>query len=64
MDMTIPPLKIKILLESNPPKSRILVRILAVPDAARGVPCGGCRPLVARHHAVAARSDEIWRELI
>ena len=30
MDMRIPPLKIKILLESNPPKSRILVRRLAV----------------------------------
>ena len=30
MDMRIPPLKIKILLESNPLKSRILVRRLAV----------------------------------
>ena len=29
--MRIPPLRIKILLESNPPKSRILVRRLAVP---------------------------------
>ena len=31
MDIRIPPLKIKILLESNPLKSRILVRRLAVP---------------------------------
>ena len=30
MDMRIPPLKIKILLESNPLKSRILVQRLAV----------------------------------
>ena len=30
MDMRIPPLKIKILLEPNPPRSRILVRRLAV----------------------------------
>ena len=30
MDMRIPPLKIKILLESNPLKPRILVRRLAV----------------------------------
>ena len=30
MDMRIPPLKIKILLGSNPLKSRILVRRLAV----------------------------------
>ena len=30
MDMRIPPLKIKIMLESNPLKSRILVRRLAV----------------------------------
>ena len=30
MDMIIPPLKIKILLESNPLKYRILVRRLAV----------------------------------
>ena len=30
MDVRIPPLKIKILLESNPPKSRILVGRLAV----------------------------------
>ena len=31
MDMRIPPLKIQIMLESNPLKSRILVRRLAVP---------------------------------
>ena len=31
MDMSIPPLTSKILLESNPPKSSILVRSLAVP---------------------------------
>ena len=30
MDMRIPPFNIKIMLESNPPKSRILVRRLAV----------------------------------
>ena len=30
MDMRIPPLELKILLGSSPPKSRILVRILAV----------------------------------
>ena len=30
MDMRIPPFEIKILLESNPLKSRILVRVLAV----------------------------------
>ena len=30
MDMIIPPLKLKIMLESNPLKSRILVRRLAV----------------------------------
>ena len=30
MDMRIPPLKIEILLESNPLKSRILVRRLAI----------------------------------
>ena len=30
MDMRIPPLKIKIMLESNPLKSRILVQRLAV----------------------------------
>ena len=30
MDMSIPPLKIKIMLESNPPKSRILVQRLSV----------------------------------
>ena len=32
MDMRIPHLNIKILLESNPPKSRILARRLAVPS--------------------------------
>ena len=30
MDMILPPLKLKILLESNPPKSIILVQRLAV----------------------------------
>ena len=30
-DMRFPPLQVKILLQSNPPKSRILVRRLAVP---------------------------------
>ena len=30
MDMRIPTLKVKILLESNPPKSRILARRLAL----------------------------------
>ena len=33
MDMRIPPLKVEIMLESNPPKSRILVRRLAVPES-------------------------------
>ena len=32
MDMKIPPLKFEILLESNPLKSRILVRRLAVSE--------------------------------
>ena len=32
MDMRIPPLTINIMIESNPPKSRILVRRLAVYD--------------------------------
>ena len=32
MDVRIPPLKLKIMLESNPPKSGILVRRLAVKD--------------------------------
>ena len=32
MDMRIPPLKIKILSESNPLQSRVLVRRLAVPS--------------------------------
>ena len=35
LDMTIPPLKIKILLESNPLKSRIFVRRLAVLSCCR-----------------------------
>ena len=39
--MRIPPLYIKILLESNPPKSRILVRRLAV---THGLPTGSCHP--------------------
>ena len=34
MDMRIPPLKLKILLESNPPKSRGSVRRSAVPPSA------------------------------
>ena len=38
MDMNIPPLKLKILLESNPLKSIILVRTLAV--CQRGHVCG------------------------
>ena len=37
MDMRIPPLRIKILLESNPLKSIILVRRLAVAEERRGV---------------------------
>ena len=42
MDMRIPPLKIKILLESNPLKPRILVlvRRLAVGRAGREERCG------------------------
>ena len=36
MDMRMPPLKIKILLESNPLKSRILVRSLGVVSARPG----------------------------
>ena len=36
MDMRIPPLTRKILLESNPPKSRILVRRLSVGATAYG----------------------------
>ena len=36
LDMRIPPLKIKIMLESNPPKSRILVRRLTAPRFHRG----------------------------
>ena len=35
LDMRAPPLNIKILLESNPPESRILVRRLAVPPDVR-----------------------------
>ena len=34
MDMSMPPLQIEILLESNPPKSRIVVRGLAVSQLA------------------------------
>ena len=45
MDMRIPPLELKVLLESSPPKSRIVVRRLAVPtresdhDKRRHVSC-------------------------
>ena len=37
MDMTIPPLKSNIMLESNPLKSRIIARRLAVAVARRGL---------------------------
>ena len=40
MGLGIPPLTIQILLESNPLKSRILVRRLAVPWTAEGVAMG------------------------
>ena len=42
MDMRIQPLQTKILLESNPPKSRILVRRSAVPT--KPVPIQDLRP--------------------
>ena len=35
MGLRVPPLRIKIILESNPPKSRILVGRLAVPGLQR-----------------------------
>ena len=38
LDKRIPPLEIKIMLESSPPKSRISVRRLAAPLDLKGVP--------------------------
>ena len=54
MDMRIPPLKRKILLESNPMKSRILVRTLAVVPVRVAVPVPAPVPLPVR----ARRSND------
>ena len=48
MDMRTPPLKSMILLESNPPKSRILVRIMAIDTPASLGLCSGKQGQIAR----------------
>ena len=61
MDMRTPPLEIKILLELNPLKSRILVRRLGVAQAARPHPSGhACAP----ECFVGAPSTEIVRSVL
>ena len=57
--MRIPPLKIQILLESNPLKSRILVRRLAVPASVKGTPLF-CEPWPCNLAAETAVQPPIW----
>ena len=65
MDLRIPPLEIKIMLESNPLKSRILVRRLAVgstrvlfePSACHAEPGKGANTLrLNKHYSLFKRS--------
>ena len=56
MDMRIPPRKNKILLESNPLKSRILVRRLAVVEPLGEPPCTGVGPQTAKPRTCSSRA--------
>ena len=62
MDMRIPPLKIKILLESDPPKSIILVRRLAV-EACRHTEGDSAAPEGLLRRGQAADGDGTARGL-
>ena len=52
MDLGIPPFKIKIMLESNPLKSRILVRKLAVQQRCVYFPCLRVHPYACKYALV------------
>ena len=59
MDMRIPPLKLKILLESSPLRSRILVRRLAVPSCGRLMLL--CTAMLLRIFVCKPEFSAIWR---